>query len=267
MAPPPKKLQTAPIAKEPDLDAAIAAYEAAVEQCRVAYDRYFSGVERREPQDVRRRCEALARALPDGGARNVAAKFRMQTLKQRWMTYAQHWARVVRQIEEGTFKRDRDRAEKRFGTPAQPSVPGGVEELSATDLSDDDDDSVTDVTELVRRAADRSSRAVLAPLSAPFGIGFATPMPPSSNPITLAGTDLPPPGPPRPVEQYRAVFERYVAERHRLGDPQAATLRFESVATQLRATETALRAKYTDRQIDFDVTLKDGKVVLRPVVK
>lgn len=262
MAPPPPKLQPTKTAPERDVEAGIAAYEVAIEQCRVAYERYFAGLERREPQDARKRCESLARAMPETSVRNVGLKFRLGTAKQRWTTYAQHWARIVRQIEEGTFKRDRDKADKRFGTPSLPPAPRSVEELSGNELMDDDD-SVSDLHELARSAGlppppRPSSRAV--PSSArPSSIDLATPMPPSSRPIA--------PPPPSQAEPYRAVFERYVAERVRRGDPQAAELRFESVAKQLRSTEEQLRAKYSGRSIQFDVTVKDGKVVLRPVVK
>jgi uncharacterized protein YfaS (alpha-2-macroglobulin family) len=62
--------------------------------------------------------------MPETSVRNVGLKFRLSTAKQRWTTYAQHWARIVRQIEEGTFKRDRDKAEKRFGAPSIPRQGG-----------------------------------------------------------------------------------------------------------------------------------------------
>ena len=108
MALPPKKPLAPQTPPERNVEGEIAAYEAAIEQCRVAYERYFAGLERREPQDLRKRCEALARSFPEGSMRNSGLKFRLQTARQKWTTYTQHWARVVRQIEEGTYKRDRE---------------------------------------------------------------------------------------------------------------------------------------------------------------
>lgn len=266
MAPPQQKLQSAKVSQERDLEFDIAAYEVAIEQCRVAYERYFAGLERREPQDIRKRCEAMARAMPESAVRNVGLKFRLSTAKQRWTTYAQHWARIVRQIEEGTFKRDRDKAEKRFGAPSIAPAAKSVDELSGNELlEDDDDDSLSDLNELARRASappppPRTSAPMMRMDSRPSTLDLATPSPPSSQPFA-------PPPPPSRVDPYRAVFERYVAERVRRGDAEAATLRFESVAKQLRQTEDQLRAKYNGRAVQFDVTEKDGKVVLRPVVK
>jgi hypothetical protein len=269
MAPPPRKPLAPTTTPERNFESEIAAYEGAIEQCRVAYERYFAGLERREPQDLRKRCEAIARSFPEGSIRNSGLKFRLQTARQKWTTYTQHWARVVRQIEEGTYKRDRDRAEKRFGPGALASAPRGVEEISGSDLlEDDDDDSITDLNELARRAAG-STQPMLAPpaptsrfaipSSSGSAVDLATPSPPSSVPV------VPRPAPPR--DPYRSVYERYVSERLARGDTKAASLSYEAVAQQLKATETQLRAKYTGRNVEFDVAEKDGKVVLKPIVK
>lgn len=268
MALPPKKPLAPQTPPERNVEGEIAAYEAAIEQCRVAYERYFAGLERREPQDLRKRCEALARSFPEGSIRNSGLKFRLQTARQKWTTYTQHWARVVRQIEEGTYKRDRDRAERRFGSGALTSAPRGVEEISGSDLLEDDDDSVTDLNELARRAAG-STQPMLAPpaptsrfaipSSGASAVDLATPAPPSSVPVV--------PRPAPPADPYRRVYERYVSERLARGDAKAASLTYEAVAQQLKTTEAQLRAKYTGRNVEFDVTEKDGKVVLKPIVK
>ncbi len=55
MAPPPKKPLAPTTTPERSFENDIAAYEGAIEQCRVAYERYFAGLERREPQDLRKR--------------------------------------------------------------------------------------------------------------------------------------------------------------------------------------------------------------------
>ena len=35
----------------------------------------------------------------------------------------------------------------------------------------------------------------------------------------------------------------------------------------MRTTEASLRAKHPNRRIDFDIVLKDGKPVLKPIVR
>jgi hypothetical protein len=282
MAPPPKKTAAQAAQVERNVEAEIAAYEGAIEQCRHAYERYFAGLEKREPQDLRKRCEMLARAIPESSIRNSGLKFRMQSARQKWTTYAQHWARIVRQIEEGTFKRDRDRAERRFGAADARAAAPGIEELSGSDLLEDEDgDSTADLAALARAAAARSSatlpgappvaasshavvipspssRTALAPSGPVTAVDFATPTPPSSVPIAPQ---------PRPGEAYRGVYERYVSERLKRGDAAAAGLEYEKVAAQLKSTEAQLRAKYAGRTVDFDVAEKDGKIVLKPIVR
>ncbi len=278
MAPPPKLRVDATHAAERNVEAEIAAYEASVEHCRIAYERYFAGLEKREPREARGRCEAMARALPDSAVRSSGLRFRMQTARQRWTTYAQHWARILRELENGTYRRDRARAERRFAAFPRPSRTEDVEELSASELqdegSDDEEaDHVTDVEELLRGPAARPSRArppgtesatnpgtvALRPPSGPATLlDLATPGPASSEPVRT---------PPLQNEAYRGVYERYIGERLRLGDAKAAGLAYETVAARLHATEQELRSRYAGRKVEFEVVERDGKVVMKPVIK
>lgn len=87
-------------------DAEIVALEAAVEELRVAYDHFILGLEKREPQKQRADLErALRRSTLDDASR-PPVRFRFGTLRQRLATYATYWDRTMRQIEEGTFRRE-----------------------------------------------------------------------------------------------------------------------------------------------------------------
>ncbi|MDX2055531.1 MAG: MXAN_5187 C-terminal domain-containing protein [Polyangiaceae bacterium] len=61
------------------------------------------------------------------------------------------------------------------------------------------------------------------------------------------------------------LHERLVATRRQAGDTTETTL--AGLARSLRATEAKLREQHKGRAIDFDITVKDGKAVLRPVLK
>lgn len=87
-------------------DAELVALEAAVEELRVAYDHYVLGLEKREPQKQRVDLErALRRSTLDDSSR-PAVRFRFGTMRQRLATYGAYWDRTMRQIEEGTFRRE-----------------------------------------------------------------------------------------------------------------------------------------------------------------
>jgi hypothetical protein len=70
-----------------------------------------------------------------------------------------------------------------------------------------------------------------------------------------------------------AVSDQRVRELHqRLVDAQkqlsnARPVSVEGLAKSLRAAETKLRAQHGDRKIDFDVIVKDGRAVLKPILR
>src|SRR5262245_10771531 len=88
--------------------------ETRVDRLRALYEQYFQGLERMEPsvlrREVDRRVELLRRHIP----RNTAARFRFNQLTQKYNTYTIYWQRTLRQIEEGTFRRDILKKRKRL---------------------------------------------------------------------------------------------------------------------------------------------------------
>jgi hypothetical protein len=64
----------------------------------------------------------------------------------------------------------------------------------------------------------------------------------------------------------RALYEQYVEARRRQNESTAA-LTYETVAKTLRDSQAKLRAKHAGRNVDFEVAVKEGKTVLRPIVK
>lgn len=100
----------------------LAAAAEAMRQVRMAYDRYFMGLERLEPAKERDAAKKLLQRLTAETQRNTANKFRLQTLQASWNTWEAHWNRIARQIEEGTFKRDKLKAAEKLGPP--PAAPG-----------------------------------------------------------------------------------------------------------------------------------------------
>jgi hypothetical protein len=101
-----------------EIDKELEALEHKAEHLRALYEQYFMGIDRVEPlihrRDVERRIVVLRREQ----LRNTAQRFKFNTLVQRFNTMSQHWARVVREIENGTYRRDVIRAAARFGDSA-----------------------------------------------------------------------------------------------------------------------------------------------------
>jgi len=74
----------------------------------------------------------------------------------------------------------------------------------------------------------------------------------------------PAPRAPSQDDDVRALYDRYVAARRETGE--SGEVRFESVAKQVRETLPKLAEKYQGADVKLDVTIKDGKAILRPVV-
>jgi hypothetical protein len=93
----------------------VAELETRVDRLRSLYEQYFMGIEKMEPhvprKDVERRFQAMRREQ----IRNTALRFRFQMVLQKYNTYQSYWMRIMRQIEDGTYKRDVLRAKSNLG--------------------------------------------------------------------------------------------------------------------------------------------------------
>lgn len=98
-----------------ELDTNISEIEDRLERVRSLYEQYFCGIEKVEPQVPRKDLERRIATMRKEQIRNTAMRFKFQTLIQRYNTMSQHWGRVLREIENGTYKRDLARAAARFG--------------------------------------------------------------------------------------------------------------------------------------------------------
>jgi hypothetical protein len=66
-------------------------------------------------------------------------------------------------------------------------------------------------------------------------------------------------------ERVRELYVRYVEAKRRQNESTAAVT-YEAVAKSLRESSARLREKH-GKAVDFEVAVKDGKAILRPVLK
>jgi hypothetical protein len=93
---------------------------------------------------------------------------------------------------------------------------------------------------------------------------------PQIAPVAAAKPEMKPATPGKPEEELsatrlRQIYGQYVDAKRKANESTAA-ITFEKVAANLRETATQLRAK-TKAAIDFEVVMKNGRPVLKPVVK
>jgi hypothetical protein len=102
---------------------------------QVLYEKYFIGIDRRPPDDERKRLSKRMRELRTTVVRNTGVKFRINTLFAKLISFERLWDRTLREIEEGTYKRDVFKAKYRMNrraeeTPEQPRPPVPRAEIS-----------------------------------------------------------------------------------------------------------------------------------------
>ncbi|MCB9728000.1 MAG: hypothetical protein H6744_11985 [Deltaproteobacteria bacterium] len=80
----------------------------ALRQLKVLYDRYFMGLDRIPPLKARDQLERAVRDSKLAKSHKTGVKFRFRNLRQSLLTNASRWDRIMRLIEEGKFKRERN---------------------------------------------------------------------------------------------------------------------------------------------------------------
>jgi hypothetical protein len=282
-----------------EVDSAIEELGRRMDRLRVLYEQFFQGFERTPPDTLHKDVVRQLHQLQKVRMKGASQKFRYQTLVQRFNAMKSYWMRTMREIEEGRFKRQLARAERRqrgrggrednveagveneedaaaaeflaqmgievaapTAAAAAPDAGAGTGRQSAESIRGISADQVADE---VARRADRL-RALRARVSG--GSGEAPAPAPAAAP-TPAAAPAPAPRPmptaPDPAEaRARQIYERLVATKRQLNE-STDHLGFEAVRRSLDQQAERTRAKHGCRDVDFDVVVKDGKAFLKPI--
>ncbi len=282
-----------------EIETLVGELETRVDRLRSLYEQYFMGIERMAPavphKDVERRIQVMRKEQ----IRNTAVRFRFQMILQRYNTYQTHWQRICRQIEEGTYKRHLLRAHKKFdAAPSEPPPPISAPPASIEVVFEPEPEPTDDFAELdpIINAPAPAAPAASAPAApkppgavrpvwrkvepkpAPVAAPAPAPAPPARPPPPLPAAAKPAPAPPPPPlpkkptapgdlsdDRLRALYSQYVQTRRSQNESTAA-ITYDAMAKSLRESSAKLRDKH-GKPVDFEVTVKEGKTILKPVVK
>jgi hypothetical protein len=75
--------------------------EKTLRQLQTEWDKFFSGIEKKPPVDLRTRLETLLRKWAGQEMTNSTERFRLQTLTARYNTFNELWNKRLRALEEG----------------------------------------------------------------------------------------------------------------------------------------------------------------------
>jgi hypothetical protein len=112
---------------------------------RVAYEQYFLGNERLPPARAHEDFKKRLIKLKSGMVRNTAAKFRISSLHNKFLTYERLWQRTLQEIENGTYKRDLFKAKRR----TQKTGAKGERGKDAYDITEEIDELVEEISDII----------------------------------------------------------------------------------------------------------------------
>jgi hypothetical protein len=75
--------------------------EQMIRQLQIEWEKFFGGVEKKPPNDLKTKVENLIRRHAYGEIRNNSERFRYQTLTARYNTFNELWGKRLRALEEG----------------------------------------------------------------------------------------------------------------------------------------------------------------------
>lgn len=81
--------------------------ETKIEELRIAYERYFMGLVKREPFHVKSQVIRLVNRHNPKSLGSSSLAFRYSTLLARYTSLQHYWHRIMQQIEAGTYARHR----------------------------------------------------------------------------------------------------------------------------------------------------------------
>jgi len=93
----------------------LVALDEGIQGLQVLYEKYFLGIDRKPPEQERKKISGKARELRSANIRNTALKFKINTLFAKLISFERMWDRTLREIEDGTYKRDVFKAKLRQG--------------------------------------------------------------------------------------------------------------------------------------------------------
>lgn len=215
-----------------------------IAQLRVAYERYFLGIDRTPPDRERTKVERKIRHLSVGAMGSTALRFRLDGLRGRFVTYGQHWRRICTQIEKGTYVRVVAEAERRRRLAAfEARMAREQAQLRQQQGESPERDAAQKRPDPAQ--VSEAGHALLPPPP-------PAPKPSTKRPAKLANVaDLP---------EARALYEHYVQAKRAAGQSTKG-LSYSAMMQQIARQIPKLKAKHNGK-VRFEVATKNGQVKL-----
>lgn len=238
--------------------------EKLLDELRRRFDLHFHGSpeQRMPPTTQQAQLGGELRRIREEEARhwNTVDRFRFNQIFARFVSLDRMWARTLKQIEDGVYKRDKfkvqqmkkrdDASAARPGMPQDTQVgrpsPGSLEGLDVDVGSFDDDDMFSS----------QPSQPPQRPVAAAEKPRVPAPVP-AARPA--------PSGDGMSEQRLKQLYDVYMQAKKRTGESSSLTM--DALKQQIEKQIPAIKAKHKCASVDFKVVLKDGKAMLKAVPK
>jgi hypothetical protein len=221
---------------------AIELLESYLQLCKNEHEMYFLGITRRPPESKVRDLKRMLRDLEETSITNTAMQFQVRRLRGRFNSYNTLWTRTVKQIEEGTYHRQRfmaDARDKAKKAQAPPADAADVKAQIRALIRGEEPDATATVRD-VPTVSDRDGASRRPSAEAP--------------PAAPAGHSL----------GSRGLLDEYNSVRAQTGGKgRVSSDQLEQV---LKKQEAAIKAKTGAREVRFRVVDEGGKPKIKAIL-
>jgi hypothetical protein len=242
--------------------------EKQAESIRRDFDQFFLGLSKRPPTTAEAQLAGLFRKMKEEELRewNTQDRFRFNQIHARFVSLERVWARTMKQIEDGTYKRDKFkvaqmRRRDAAAGKAPAATPSVVEELAVDidiDMGFDDDEPASPV-------APTPKAEPKAPPPAPRPV--ARPAPPAPVPVAAVAAAAVPTSALGGLSEQKLqqLHKVYIDAKRKTGEQSRLSL--DDLRVQVAKQVHVQQQKHGCQQVDFKVILKDGKAMLKAIPK
>ncbi len=213
-----------------DIQKDLDALDKRLSDLKITYDKYFLGMERFEPIQAREDVGRMIIDLAGRFIRNTGAKFRRDSLKSKFLSYSRYWDRILKQIEEGTYKGHRVKAELHERERLEKEQAKAAREAARNGTATENTETVESPNGAARPAA---------PMAA---------------------------APPQRRDPVQTILDQFVAAKRKAGE-SADGLTRDKMAAVIQQQSAALKAKYNCKSVEFRVVVENGKAKLKAIPK
>lgn len=288
--------------KGAEIEEALDALDKLVDRVKVLYEQYFMGIQKQAPAHLHTETERRIRDLTQMQIRNTALRYRFATIQQKYGAYNTYWKRTLREIEAGRYVRNLARirqkalatgeeipeelvakmpkrmreaiARDRAAAVAQAAREGKLKDEPAEIAElDQGSDTVPDAPRFAPPPNPRAGRSTQGPhrIDDPFAddsdlsAALAAMADEALAAVAARATTaapVPSPIPGMSEADTRALYAKYVKARAVVGD-RTDPMSYDKLVRTLSTQAPKILAQHKASGVEFNVVIKDNKVVLK----